>query len=328
VIISGHSPIEIVVADSSGRRIGSTNGRQGFGELPDAKYDKLDDASFITLLAPRAVTATLYGTGDGDSLVRVRRMQAGVFVGQSVYPHVPTRPASRATFAVDAAGVAGAMQVDLNGDGVVDLVLTPTELSAAAADDLTPPTIVLTSPDSRTVVGSTPLSWVASDALSGVAFSSAALDGNLQTSYANGALASVEPGAHSIDVFAEDRAGNFATTSRRFMADEYAWLDPLNPSGVFTGNAGRTIPVKFSVTTPAGVSVADNSVTVSMIDHTGRVVVGPLVVSDSPSSGVKIGPDYHANVSTKGLAPGTYWIRVTFDSSTLVGAFSHEVSLR
>jgi pimeloyl-ACP methyl ester carboxylesterase len=327
-VISDHSPSEIVVTDVNGHRSGSVDGEHALNELPGSLYQRLADAKFVTLAGSPAVTATLYGTGHGGSLVRIRRFDAGVLVDQSLFSHVPTRPGSRATFTVAADGSVSAMQVDVDGDGAVDQTIAPTNLTAATADDTQPPDVVITSPDARAVVGAVRLNWSATDALAGIASAVATIDGG-QIEYANGALVPTAEGTHRIDVFAEDRAANSEVASITFIANAYQWLEPIGDDLIFDANEGRTIPGRFRVTTPSGAFVTDTSVTVVLEDSNGQVVVGPLRSAASAAEGVAIeGDAYHVNVPTRGLGVGMYRIVVSFDSPTLVGQFSVPVRLR
>jgi Tol biopolymer transport system component len=85
---------------------------------------------------------------------------------------------------------------------------------------------------------------------------------------------------------------------------------------------GRNLPVKFTVRAPDGTFIFDASVRADVVDEPGNVVAGPYVFGDQPSRSVTASSDaYHVNVDTKDLAPGMYWLRVTFSSPTLVGEF-------
>lgn len=180
------------------------------------------------------------------------------------------------------------------------------------------------------VVGTFGVNWTASDSGSGVAQSLAYLDEaspNRQLITQPGPV-QVAPGAHTLDIYAEDRAGNQTTQHIAFVADGYTWLAPLSGDG-FSGQVGRTIPVKFTVTTPRGAFVSDQSVQVSLLDAQGNTVVGPFTYAQSPDTGVVIqGKQYHVNLSTAGLASGVYTLTVRFSSAQLTGGFSLPVTLR
>ena len=99
----------------------------------------------------------------------------------------------------------------------------------------------------------------------------------------------------------------------------YEWFDPLGDTFV----AGRNVPVKFTVRGPSGAFVLDRTVVVDVVDANGNLVAGPYTFGDQPSRSVTwSGDSYHVNVDTRDLAPGMYWLRVTFSSPTLTGSFT------
>jgi len=71
-------------------------------------------------------------------------------------------------------------------------------------------------------------------------------------------------------------------------------------------------------------------VPVALLDDVGRVAAGPLVASRTPASGVVFenAVGYHGNLSTKGLTPGSYMLRVRFDSPSLIGDLLLGLDLR
>ncbi len=93
--------------------------------------------------------------------------------------------------------------------------------------------------------------------------------------------------------------------------------------------AGRTIPVRFRVVRADGTLVVDQSVRVDLVDAGGATVAGPQLFATTPDSGVVVQGDvYHANLSTRGVAPGHYTLRASFASPTLVGSLELPLTLR
>jgi hypothetical protein len=128
-------------------------------------------------------------------------------------------------------------------------------------------------------------------------------------------------GTYTVVVTVSDSNGGSTTASMlvRVSGYTYEWLDPIADTFV----VGRNLPVKFTVRGPDGAFVLDQSVVVDVIDANGNVVAGPYVFGDQPSRLVMWSSDsYHVNVDTKDLAPGMYWLRVTFSSPTLTGEFT------
>lgn len=105
-------------------------------------------------------------------------------------------------------------------------------------------------------------------------------------------------------------------------------VEPLVGTAPLRENAGLTIPVKFTVLNTQGAFVRDESVQVALVAQDATVLAGPLTSALAPSAGVDIRADaYHANLSTNGVPPGAYRIRVTFDSTALVGEFGLDLTL-
>jgi len=79
----------------------------------------------------------------------------------------------------------------------------------------------------------------------------------------------------------------------------------LSVTDPYTAQVGSTIPVRFTLTDPAGDFVADESVTLRLMDADGEVVVGPVCLADNPARGIVVrGHKYHYNLRTSGLSPG------------------------
>jgi Tol biopolymer transport system component len=99
----------------------------------------------------------------------------------------------------------------------------------------------------------------------------------------------------------------------------YEWFDPLGDAFV----VGRNLPVKFTVRGPSGAFVLDRTVVVDVVDANDNVMGVAYTFGDQPSRSVTwSGDSYHVNVDTKDLAPGMYWLRVSFSSPTLTGSFT------
>jgi Tol biopolymer transport system component len=126
---------------------------------------------------------------------------------------------------------------------------------------------------------------------------------------------------YTVSVTVSDGRGGSTTATMlvKVSGYTYEWLDPIADMFV----VGRNLPVKFTVRGPDGALVLDQSVVVDVVDASGNVVAGPYVFGDQPSRSVTWGNGmYHVNVDTRDLAPGMYWLRVTFSSPALAGEFT------
>lgn len=326
--VSIHSPMEMLVTDPSGNRVGGLGADDRLMEAPESDFWRFGDMKVATLETPGPFTVNLRGTATGETMIKVRTWGGAGLADETVFTHVPTTANTTAKFTFDNTSVS-TLQVDVNGDGTQVLTIAPTLLTGSALNDVTPPAISIDSPgEGQSVVGSFPVAWTATDTGSGVARSQAVVDkGAGQTLLTQpGIVSTLSAGPHTLDVWAEDRVENTNTAHRDFTADSYSWQPPLRTG--FQANIGQAIPVKFSVATAAGTFVADASVLVDLLDSAGKVVTGPVGYSQSPAQGVTIQDGkYHVDLSTDGLAPGTYTVRVRFNSPTLVGTLSLPISL-
>jgi hypothetical protein len=128
------------------------------------------------------------------------------------------------------------------------------------------------------------------------------VDGAVEVSCSPASGSTFAPGTTTVACSATDRAGNTSTGSFPVRVT-YAWSgfqDPIK-AGALTGNVNRTVPLKFSLTgASAGISVAKATVLLGL----KGAALSPVAV-DSVSKG-----SFHYNLSTKGLAPGVYTVRV------------------
>ncbi len=131
-------------------------------------------------------------------------------------------------------------------------------------------------------------------------------------------------GAYDVTVTASDSNGGVtaAHVSVTLQGYAYKWLSPT-PDVV---GAGRTLPVHFTVTAPDGSFVLDTSVAVDLVDAAGRTVLGPFTWTSSMGTGVAASSGaYKVSLDLRGLAPGAYGVRVSFDSDALAGSFTRDL---
>jgi Tol biopolymer transport system component len=128
-------------------------------------------------------------------------------------------------------------------------------------------------------------------------------------------------GRYTVTVAVTDSNGGSTRASMLVKVGGYSyeWFDPLGDTFV----VGRNVPVKFTVRGPDGAFVLDRTVVVDVVDANGNVMGVQYAFGDQPSRSVTwSGDSYHVNVDTRDLAPGMYWLRVSFSSPTLTGSFT------
>ncbi|OLC11167.1 MAG: hypothetical protein AUH39_00170 [Chloroflexi bacterium 13_1_40CM_67_9] len=324
------SPAEMVVSNSGGARTGS-DGVVVFSEDPTADFQRVGDDKFVSVNEAGSYTVSVYGTGTGDSVIRVKSSSNGVVTRIITYPLVPTTARSRGSFTVDtAAKTASELAWDTDGDGIIDLRLQPTVLTGVAADDRTPPLIAVDPGlGTRTVAGGIRLSWTASDPESGISKTIALIDPGtpFARSVDHPEVVELSSGTHVVQFNAENGAGSASGETRTINVMPVSILEPTGTG--LAAQAGRTIPVKFTVSGPSG-AFTEPIATVEIRNATGALILGPIGPAANPADGLAItGRDtYHANISTTGLAPGSYELVIRFSSSTVTGEVRRPLVLR
>jgi hypothetical protein len=106
-------------------------------------------------------------------------------------------------------------------------------LTGAAAADTEAPTLQVTSPAAgQNFNGAVNVAWTASDASSGISSSFAVIDsGTAGSELATPGSVTLAPGPHTVDVFAEDRAGNMSTRHITFQVASQAGSGSLALNG-------------------------------------------------------------------------------------------------
>ncbi|CEG29338.1 PxKF domain-containing protein [Bacillus sp. B-jedd] len=167
-----------------------------------------------------------------------------------------------------------------------------------------------------------PVTWTASDALSGLETPDS---GTIDTS---------KPGKKVITITAIDNAGNKVESTFNYTV-EYNFggiLQPINKDGKSIFKAGSTVPVKFQLKDANGnfVSISEAKI---YFDKVSNLVTGneqEAVSTSAATTGNLFRYDakdnqYIFNLSTKGLPTGTYQITIKLDDGKF---YSVEISLK
>lgn len=187
--------------------------------------------------------------------------------------------------------------------------------------DMNPPDIAIATPVDGVeyLLGQTVISdWTVSDPVSGITDTTA-------TTPSGQALDTSAVGPHLFTVAARDNAGNESSTTLAYNV-RYAFCGfqrPIDPDGESIFEAGRTVPVKFRLEDAAGRYVSGATARI----YLAKIVDG--VVGDE-IEGVSVGKRttgnlfrfdrgdnrYIFNLSTRGLSPGIWRIRVALDDGS------------
>jgi hypothetical protein len=142
-----HSPLTLEIYDKEGNHVGE-NGNGGFDEeIPDVEYGEFGDVKYI--IAPTGeYDVVMHGEDSGVFSLDVQTVSDNEVTGSFTLADVPTTENTVATISVsDDLGEADVLQVDTDGDGSVDLELTPTQNSTVIYE---PEAAVPTEEDGRT----------------------------------------------------------------------------------------------------------------------------------------------------------------------------------
>lgn len=207
---STHSPVALHVYDSTGHHTGpAADGNIDIG-IPGSSYTTLGGNSFIFVPMGDIYRTVIDGLDSGQFTLKAGTLEGSRLVASTNYIDVPLAGVStvaEATFSN--ANMNPDLELDSNGDGTVDANIPPTaRLFNVAAGDSEPPQISFSGVPTGTIVAGTPfaITFTASDLLSGVATTSAVLDG---APFASGAtLTAPSAGQHTIVIQATDKAGN------------------------------------------------------------------------------------------------------------------------
>ncbi|HEX5539976.1 MAG TPA: PxKF domain-containing protein [Micromonospora sp.] len=178
--------------------------------------------------------------------------------------------------------------------------------------DRTPPELSLRCPTTPVALNSPATATVqASDALSGL----------VEDASGTFPLDTSVPGTNVHQVSVADRAGNVTTRSCVFDV-VYVFggvQEPLDASGKTVAKAGSVIPVKFAITDGAGIAVGPAEATLWWARVGAEEPPTAAVFSGNSSVGNHLrGSDgqYHFNLSTRGIAAGSYELIIRLDDGT------------
>lgn len=167
------------------------------------------------------------------------------------------------------------------------------------------------------------LSFGAADPLSGIASSSATLNG---VSVTNGqTVALTQTGVNTFTLTAADAAGNGASQSATFTVQSgyqfSGFLSPLTPGGVY--RLGRVIPVKFRLTDENGAVVSSAVARLALQQFSGEDPVGEPIDATSVSSAdsgsfFRFSEDHYMyNLDTGSLSGGTWQLQAILDDGSV-----------
>ncbi|GAB4189736.1 MAG: hypothetical protein OHK0022_02120 [Roseiflexaceae bacterium] len=229
VSANGKAALEVRSASSNTPLTGRARGQELQGaRSSEASYDRLPGAEFAFLKRDQPYVARAVAEQDGALDLKVRLFGNGRVERTAVYPQVLVRQGGsvRVSFApglirsVAATQALPPMQIDADGDGNYESSLPALALlDERQSADTERPELLLAAPSIS--AGRATIRWTASDALSGLAIEQALLnpDSSTPRQVANGETVALAPGRYTLEVLAQDNAGNTVARTVEFSVD-------------------------------------------------------------------------------------------------------------
>jgi pimeloyl-ACP methyl ester carboxylesterase len=142
-----HSPLSLHLYDDLGNHTGIST-TTGFLEehIPGSRYERFGGIVYATAPASTTIHVVMHGVDEGSFTLDVEETNGSVVVASTTFAGIPSGTTTIATFTIpQGGGIASSspLAVDENGDGSVDLLLTPKD-GGIALPDIIPPEAVFT----------------------------------------------------------------------------------------------------------------------------------------------------------------------------------------
>ncbi len=128
--ISTHSPVSLTVSNGQGEIVGRDPIRDGGDfvfireDVPNSDYSEINDQKYIIVPMDTAYTVHVKGEGSGIFTLNVDQYNNGNVATQS-FIDIPVTESLEAKVDIDTHNVVGDISIDIEGDGVIDTVITP-----------------------------------------------------------------------------------------------------------------------------------------------------------------------------------------------------------
>jgi len=236
-LVSGRGAAALEVRAASGAVTGRARGSdKALAQAEGSSYSRTQSGEAAFLRQDQRYDARLVAERDGALELRVRMFEGGQLARTAVYPQVLVRRGGSVSAnlpqGLSAATLTYAtlpvLQIDADGDGFSEA----TAAAAALLDerqslDTEAPEVRVPLPQAG--AGQATVRWTAADALSGLAVEQGVIDpdGAAPQTVRSGETVVLAPGPHTLQVLAQDQAGNAAVRTVAFTV-----ASPKTPDGV------------------------------------------------------------------------------------------------
>lgn len=214
-----HSPLTLDLYDDQGRHTGVATSTGAIEEqIPGTYYMKYGEVKYLFTNSDIPTHIVMSGYATSTFTFKVEELQGDTSIGHTTFQDIPVTPNTKVTLdAVSDITTLSSMHVDENGNGSINL--TP-KLGGVVYFDTTPPTTTAVTTGQLGLNGwytsATTVTLTAVDNAGGVGVEKTmySLDGGTWLTYATTSpIAISSDGAHSIQYYSVDYAGNTEPTS-------------------------------------------------------------------------------------------------------------------
>jgi pimeloyl-ACP methyl ester carboxylesterase len=204
-----HSPLTLDLYDDQGRHTGiSTTTGEIEEEVPGAYYDEFGDVKYLYTNASTTSHIIMNGYATGTFTFIVDELQGDRLITSTTFKDLPTTPNTKVSLNVESdITTVSPMQIDINGDGILDFALPPPDLTAPATTATTSGTLGKNNWYTSNVL----VTLSATDTDSGIASTTYSLNRGGWLSYSSPFTINIE-GSTTVQYRSTDKAGNTEAT--------------------------------------------------------------------------------------------------------------------
>lgn len=225
--LSGHwfgifSPVAIEIVGQNGNRAGIASDGSIQNDIPGADYQVLGEHKFVFVPTDENQTYTinLQGTGNGVFTLKDQTIANDAPVQTAIWGNVPVTADSTGQLTLNGSGGSNiaTLSFDQNGSGQSQIIKPSIIAEGNLPDDFTPPTITITSPQSKDYLRSDTIAInaAATDTGTGVFSFGLAFDNKQVENGDTLDLFYEKLGNHSLTASSTDFVGNLATSIIQF----------------------------------------------------------------------------------------------------------------
>jgi hypothetical protein len=236
-LVSGRGAAALEVRAAGGAVTGRARGSdKALAQAEGSSYSRTQGGEAAFIRQDQRYDARLVAEQDGALELRVRMFEGGRLARTAVYPQVLVRQGGSVSASLPQ-GLSAAtltyatlpvLQIDADGDGFSEATAPASALldERQSLDTVAPEVRV---PLPQAGAGQATVRWTAADALSGLAVEQGVIDpdGAAPQTVRSGQTVALAPGPHTLQVLAQDHAGNAAVRTVAFTV-----ASPKTPDGV------------------------------------------------------------------------------------------------